>query len=144
MFLFQSQGRQLELLKGALWASTQMPSNGKESVCDAGDSGSIPGLERSPGEENGYPPHYSCLENSMDRGVWQATVHGIAESDMTECLTHRYTQRSSVPKSLPRTQNPSVLWLHHLLANMTIKWGGESLPLPFLSICTLFCQQRSI
>ena len=42
-------------------------SDGKESACNAGDPGSIPGLRRSPGEENGYPLQYSCLENSMDR-----------------------------------------------------------------------------
>ena len=44
-------------------------SNSKESACNAGDSGSIPGLGRSPGEGNGYPLQYSCLENSMDRGA---------------------------------------------------------------------------
>ena len=42
----------------------------KEYACNAGDLGSIPGLERSPGEGNGYPLQYSCLENSMDRGGW--------------------------------------------------------------------------
>ena len=42
--------------------------------------GSIPGLERYPGEGNGYPLQYSCLENSMDRGAWWATVHGVAKS----------------------------------------------------------------
>ena len=50
----------------------------KESACSAGDPGSIPGLERFPGEENGNPFQYSCLENPMDRGAWQATVHGLA------------------------------------------------------------------
>ena len=55
-------------------------SDSKESACNAGDVGSIPGLERSPGEGNGNPPQYSCLENSMDRGAWQATVHGVAKS----------------------------------------------------------------
>ena len=55
-------------------------SAGKESACNAGDLGSIPGLGRSPGEGNGYPLQYSCLENSMDRRDWQATVHGIAKS----------------------------------------------------------------
>ena len=48
-------------------------STGKEYACNAGNLGSIPGLGRSPGEGNGYPLQYSCLENSMDRGAWQAT-----------------------------------------------------------------------
>ena len=60
-------------------------SDSKESACNAGDLGSIPGLERYPGEGNGTPLLYSCLENSMDRGVWWATVHGVAQkSDITE------------------------------------------------------------
>jgi len=49
---------------------TEPPSDGKESACNAGDPGSIPGSEMSSGEENGYPLQYSCLENSMDRGAW--------------------------------------------------------------------------
>jgi len=52
----------------------------KESACNARDLDSIPGLESSPREGNGYPLQYSCLENSMDRGAWQATVHGVAKS----------------------------------------------------------------
>ena len=59
-------------------------SAGKGSACNAGDLGSIPGLRRSPGEGIGYPFQYSCVENPMDRGAWQATDHGITESDMTE------------------------------------------------------------
>ena len=55
-------------------------SNGKESACNAGDPGSISGLGRSPGEWNGNPLQYSCRENSMDRGAWWATVHGVAKS----------------------------------------------------------------
>ena len=55
-------------------------SDGKESASDAGDLSSIPGLRRSPGEGRGYPLQYSCLENSMGRGAWWATVHGTAES----------------------------------------------------------------
>ena len=54
-------------------------SNSKESACNAGDSGSISGLGRSPGEGNGYPFQYSCLENSMDRGDWWATFCGVAK-----------------------------------------------------------------
>ena len=52
----------------------------KASACNVGDLGSIPGLGRSPGERNGNPLQYSCLENSMDRGAWWATVHGVAKS----------------------------------------------------------------
>ena len=52
-------------------------SAGKQSACNAGNPGSIPGLGRSPGEGNGYPLQYSCLENPMDREAWRATVHGI-------------------------------------------------------------------
>jgi len=55
-------------------------SDNKESACNAGDQGSIPGLGSSPGKGNGYPLQYSCLENSMDRGAWWAKVHGVAKS----------------------------------------------------------------
>ena len=53
-------------------------SDGKESVCNVGDLGSVPGLGRAPGEGNGYPLQYSCLENSMDRRA--CTVHAITKS----------------------------------------------------------------
>ena len=55
-------------------------SDGEEFACNAGDQGLIPGSGRSPGEGNGYSLQYSCLENSIDRGVWQATVHGVTNS----------------------------------------------------------------
>ena len=58
-------------------------SNGKESACNATDVCSIPGSGISPGEGNGNLPQYSCLENSMDRGAWQAPW-GCKELDMTE------------------------------------------------------------
>ena len=51
--------------------------DGKESACNVGDPGLIPGLERSPGEGDGHPLQSSCLENSMDRGAWRATVQGV-------------------------------------------------------------------
>ena len=54
-------------------------SDDKESSCNAGDLGSIPGLRRSCGGGNGYPLQYSYMENSMDREAWQATVHGVTK-----------------------------------------------------------------
>ena len=54
-------------------------SDGEESACNAGDMCLIPGLGRSPGEGNGNPRQYSCLENSMDRGDWWVTIHGITK-----------------------------------------------------------------
>ena len=75
---------------------------GKESACSAGDLGSIPGLGRCPGEGNGNPLQYSCLENPIDRGAWQATVHGVARvgHDLVHCLT---------PEILPHIpQNPNI------------------------------------
>ena len=55
-------------------------SGSEESACNSGDPGSIPRLGRSPGEGNGNPLQYSCLENSKDRGAWQATVHGVIKN----------------------------------------------------------------
>ena len=55
-------------------------SEGKESACNATDLGLMPVLGRSPGEGNGHPLQYSCLENPMDREAWWATVHGVTKS----------------------------------------------------------------
>ena len=52
----------------------------EKSACNAGDPSSVPGSERSLGEGNGKPLQYSCLENLMGRGAWQAAVHGITKS----------------------------------------------------------------
>ena len=74
---------------------------GKESArpCrNSKDASSIPGLRRSPQVGNGNPLQYSCLENSMDRGAWRATVHGVTESDMT-----KHTSLTDV--------NVDILWL---------------------------------
>ena len=71
-------------------------SNGKVSACNAGDGGSIPGLVRSPGKGNGNPLQYSCLENSMDKGVWWATVHGVTKSQTWLTSSHTHTH---IPKT---------------------------------------------
>ena len=65
------------------------------SASNAGDLGLIPGSGRSPGEGNGNPLQYSCLENPMDRGAWRATVHGVTKSqirlsDFTSLLTYHF------------------------------------------------------
>ena len=65
-----------------LLSHIQGSSAGKEAACIAGDPGLIPELGRYPGEENGNPLQYSCLENAMVRGTWWATVYGVAKSQM--------------------------------------------------------------
>ena len=76
VILFRKQVEEL------LYMSLGFPSssNGKESSCNVGDLGSIPGLGRTPGERHGNPLQYSCLENSMDREAWPALVHGVSKN----------------------------------------------------------------
>ena len=64
----------------------------KNRPADAGDAGSIPGSDRSPGEGNNNPLQYPCLGNPMDRGAWQATVHGVAKggTQLTNSTTRHY------------------------------------------------------
>ena len=68
------------LTSGSTWTFSFNTSDGKASACNAGDPGSILGLGRSPGEGNGNPLQYYCLQNCVDRGAWWATVHGVAKS----------------------------------------------------------------
>ena len=109
----------------------------KEFACNAGDPGLIPGLGRSPGEGNGNPFQCSCLENLMDRGAWQATVHGVMRvvNDLvtkpppykllTQCLAHlSYSINNSCYFALKNIQtfepqSTVQLWLTSLLQQFT-------------------------
>ena len=84
----------------------------KESAYNAGDPALTPEMGRSPGETNGYPLQYSYLENSMDRRVWRATVHGVTESNTTERLKPQH--QHSMP-SLPLYQQPPSRVVESLL-----------------------------
>ena len=81
-------------------------SDGKASVYHAGDLGSIPGSGRSPGEGNGNPLQYSCLENPMDRGAWRATVHGVTKSQ---------TPKSQTPKSQTGSLKSNMMEIDNFL-----------------------------
>ena len=86
------------------YVATKEGSDGKESTCYAEDLGSIPGWGRSPGEGNGNPLQYSCLEDPMDRGAWWATVYGVAKSwtwlSDKHTHTHTHTHLSRCSKGL--------------------------------------------
>ena len=90
-------------LLGGFFTTGLGDSDSKESACNVGDQGSIPGSGRSPGEGNGYPLQYSCLGNLMERGIWRPTVHGVAESDMTE---HTYKHTHTYAHTHTHTHTP--------------------------------------
>ena len=79
-YLTEYEGRAQKLRPLGKVSITVGVLEGKESASNAGDPGLILGLGRSPGEGNGYPLRYSCLENSRDREAWWATVHGVTMS----------------------------------------------------------------
>ena len=96
--------------------------SGTESACDAGDtgdSGLIPGSERSSGGGNGNPLQYSCLGNPIDRGAWQATVHGVVVLDMAEHTSSTYT----CPE-IPRLIN--LIYIYYIQYFIIIYKGKES------------------
>ena len=100
----------------------------KESTCNAGDLGSIPGSGRSPGEGNGNALQYFCLKNPMDRGACQATVHGVTRvgHDLVTKPPPPYTSTSSITKPQPLSL-PYVLHLGSklslIISVFKISWG---------------------
>ena len=86
-------------------------SDGRESACSAGDPGSVPGLGRSPGEGNGYPLQYSCLENPMDRGAWRAAVHGVAVTQIRLSEDFHVTLSPAIILRAGRAVLLWVLWV---------------------------------
>ena len=96
------------------WVNLFLPhsSVSKESACDVGDPGWIPGLGRFPGEGNGNPLQYSCLENPMDRGSWRATVHGLAG------VRHYLVTKPPPPTSWVRECSMVVLCKKHAASSM--------------------------
>ena len=100
-------------------------SIGKESACSAGDPGLIPGSGKSPGEGNGNPLQYSCLENRMDRGACQATVHGV-----TRIRQDLETKPSPIQRKCYLAVKISELKIHCLsvgnnLPNITMRRGKK-------------------
>ena len=92
-------------------------SDGKESACNAGDLGSITGLGRSSGGVNGYPLHYPGLENSMDRGAWSVTVHGVTKSQTRLSDFHIHTC-SAIPICYLTYLNRYTLYI----SDLNLKW----------------------
>ena len=114
------------------WASIRgnyglpMWLSSKESTYNAGDAGSIPGSAKSPRGRNSSPLQYSCLENPMDRGAWQATVHVVAELDTTRRISmHAWGWRVLRNAQI---QTPHFLgcqcWLSSLTSFSQIVWGA--------------------
>ena len=88
-------------------------SDSKESAHNAGDQGLIPGSGRSPGEGNGNPLQYSCLENPMDRGAWQATVHGVSR------VGHNWVTNTHIHTWMLRE------WLRNIIMSAVAIWPSN-------------------
>ena len=102
-------------------------SDVKESVCNAGDLGSLPGSARSPGEGNGNPLQYSCLENSMDRGAWRATVYGVSKSQDPKYMSLYIKQVNSSKNLLHSTG--------HSAQGLVITYNGKESEKENICVC---------
>ena len=101
-----------------LSSSIGLLCSGKESACNAGDLGSIPESGRSSGEGNGNPLQYSCLENSMDRGAWWATVHGVTKSQTRLRLTYTHRLPSGAASGRRNSSVLAELQTEYVILNM--------------------------
>ena len=114
-------------LMDLLWGfpSGSVVKNPPASAGDIRDVGSVPRLGRSPGDGNGCPLQYSCLENPMDRGAWWATARGVAESDMAERLTLSHDR---LAKSMTVKYLPVIDWMEFIISviGMEALMGGVS------------------
>ena len=108
----------IHLTWDSCWKGFPSGSDGNESAWSVGDLGSVPGSGRSPGEGNGNPFQCARLENSMDRGTWQPTVQGIAESDSTE------TEWLTLSLSLPVDHLPYGICSSTMALVAMWLWGG--------------------
>ena len=98
IFSMLRENKEALFTKGHIQKGLPGGSDGKESACNAGDQGSIPGSGRSSEEGNGYPVQYSCLQSPMDRGASWATVHGISQARILDWVAIPFSRTSSWPK----------------------------------------------
>ena len=110
-----------------MFRMAQLVKNLPASARDARDTGFIPVLERSPGEENGSPLQYSCLETSIARGAWQDSVYGVAKSwDTTKRLTHKQGFLFLMTKYIPnRIRDPPNIFMN--LVGKALSWRTDLL-----------------
>ena len=117
-------------------------SDSKESACNAGDLGLSPGLGKSPGEGNGFPLQYSGLESSMDRGAWQATVHGVTKNRTWFSNFHFHSSLLVLPP-LPnllmlKCSRAQSMVLFSTLCTITSWWSHQSCDFKYLYFCSGF------
>ena len=127
-----------------VWASqvVLIVKNPPASAGDSGDTGSIPGSGRSPGEVNGNPLQYSCLENTMDRGAWQATVHGrggghkrVRHDWATKQLNNNSNSKSTVNLNCQTVLHKSCIILHSQQQSMKVPISRHSHQRMLFFIC---------